>query len=84
VRRLAVAGLVPAQRLVRREGLATDGAPEAELALLRRPGSRARSVRLRRHSSASRGCERHETEGDAVVVGGGHRPRTAARDLLKS
>lgn len=49
-RRLAVAGLVPAQRLVGREGLAADGAPEAELGLLRRrrrPGSRVQSV-LRR------------------------------------
>jgi hypothetical protein len=45
-RRLAVAGLVPAQCLVRREGLATDGAPEPELGLLRRrcPGSRVQSV----------------------------------------
>ena len=75
-RRLPVAGLVPAQRLVRRERLAADGAPEAELALVlgrrRRPASSSNSSRVlpRRSSlgSAPRGGEGHEAEGDVVVV----------------
>jgi len=90
-RRLPVAGLVPAQRLVRRERLAADGAPEAELALVlgrrRRPASRRRVLRRCRHgsrssvASAPRGGERHEAEGDVVVVGDGRHRSIDHRQL---
>ena len=66
--RLAVAGLVPAERLVRREGLPADRAPEAEL--LRQRGARAplASALLPLWPSSVGAGERGETDREVVLL----------------
>lgn len=69
-RRLAVAGLVPAERLVRREGLAADGAPEPKKLAFRCRRCHVDLLFLRRPLTPdARLGERHEAEGDVVIVG---------------
>uniref|UniRef100_A0A8R7QW15 Uncharacterized protein n=1 Tax=Triticum urartu TaxID=4572 RepID=A0A8R7QW15_TRIUA len=67
-RRLAVARLVPAERLVRREGLPADRAAEAQL--LRRRGGRAPHSRLPLHPLHLLPAfgERGEADGEVVVL----------------
>jgi hypothetical protein len=63
---LAVARLVSAERLVRRERPAAERAPEVELRRRRRQRQRQRGA-----LPARRGGERHEAQGDEGAAGGG-------------